>query len=70
MTLNPCPFCGGEAKFLILTKALTVTCKNCGATSAKVDCRLIRYNKRKDISLEERYQNTFDNAAYYWNRRA
>ena len=76
--LKPCPFCGGEAEFRIVSgeeyKALAVVCSDCGATGKKIESRLIAYMRpRPRIGEKTRLDHVIDlygeDASEAWNRR-
>lgn len=75
--LKPCPFCGGEAKFLIKCTSergvsrgygFGIYCSKCGVTTAKTNYALefrMGDNGEIEIATDERPL-----AAEAWNRRA
>ena len=56
--LKPCPFCGGEARFIVSKDGLEIFCKEC-------KCGTNRY-----FSGHYDFSNPVDEAIEAWNRRA
>ena len=61
--LKPCPFCGGEAAFLVTEYGLCVKCKKCYNRTA--------WASHKDFTLSEWQdgENIVEEVAKRWNRR-
>lgn len=75
--LKPCPFCGGEAMFLVKSRTergitngygFGICCEKCGVTTPKLDYRLeLNINSTGEIEVTHDERPL---AIEAWNRRA
>ena len=66
--LKPCPFCGGVARLLVLSKGVKVMCTEC-------DCQTDTYDDSNpfyglDSWRDIKWPNAVEKAIEAWNRRS